>query len=220
MDYNEMIGFIVKQFKANHYGKFIKDGKVFDYASLCLVPNGIDIEMVYRDIGSICGEGEYPFEKHRFNLKEVASRVVVRPSFWKMLLEEVFTDFEDVCFDRFEDWTARSMFKTDTANTRVIHVRFEVPEPMSEEDFIKWARSQNHPDFVLAEFNTTWFGIPFSVSGIHIIREMKPIVTSSASKLGKHDWTPRDDRVDRYNSGSYSDYDEWCDYLDEVCGRD
>ena len=170
MDYKEMIGFIVEQFNANHYGEFIKDGKIFDNASLCLVPNGIDIEMTYRDIRSTCGGGNvYPFEKRRCNLKEVTSWADTHPEFWEIFLEEVFAGSEDVCFDRFEDWTARSVFKTDTATTRLIHVRFEVPKPMSEEEFTKWARSLHHPDFMLAEFNTTCFGIPMSVSGTYRI---------------------------------------------------
>ena len=54
MDYKEMIGFIVEQFNANHYGEFIKDGKVLNNVSVFQLSNGIDIEMTYRDIGSVC----------------------------------------------------------------------------------------------------------------------------------------------------------------------
>ena len=167
MDYKEMIGFIVEQFNANHYGEFIKGGMVFDAVVLGLVPNGIDLEMNYRPIiGSECYI-PYPFEEGRTTQEALAvsSFVMVGPGFWRMYLEEVLTNFADVCFDRFEDWTARSMTKTDTSTTRVIHVRFEVPEPMSEKKFTKWARSYQTPDYMLAEFKPDWFAIPFVLSG-------------------------------------------------------
>lgn len=220
MDHNEMIGFIVEQFNANHYGEFIKDGKVFSFVTLCLVPNGIDIEMTYRPTGSEWCE-QYPFEEGRTQQEALVAsyEVMVGPAFWRMNLEPLLTDFADVCFDRFKDWTARSITKTDTTNTRVIHVRFELPKPMSKEDFTKWATSQRHPDFVLAKVSPSRFDIPVSVLGACTLKGT-PYISRPKPIPSKHDWTPRHDRVDRYNSGSYSDYDEWCDYLDEVCGRD
>lgn len=235
MDYNEMIDFITEQFIDNNYGVFIKDQKIFKDFNVILVPNGIDLEMTYRDIGATwCWE--YRFEQGHSVSEAMTFKPTVDPVFWRTCLDRLFNNAKRICFDRFKDWTTRSIFKTDdTPCATTIHVRFDVPKPMSDHEFIEWGNSSKRLQG-LARFTPLKLGIPHSVSGTAIEEELRLVGQNvihgtykpvrwcndepSQPIPGKHDWSPSWDRDDRYNSGGYSEYDEWCDYLDEVVGRD
>lgn len=124
--YIGMVKWIERHCIREHYGTYRSDNMLFEGFRVILLPNGFDMMPVLT-----CVKYQIP------------PNTETEEHFWREQVTDHLLGFEDdvyedIVFDRFKDWISRAIFRTEDG---VIHVRFEMPEPMDGPMFLAWVET-------------------------------------------------------------------------------